>query len=244
MGASVQFFGEDNVMKAAENIDCPAWGIFINRNLFTKYEGDNGPESLQMLQKTLDALKDAGTAAIYTIKFFEGQPGTKTKINEKSSCDGGSFNFKLMEPEEREAAYISGSQKYGIIAELKKDIEQLKRERDQLDGDAPPETLGSIMIDLIKNPVQLGQLINIGRSLMGLPVNDYNAAIGAIPATLGGEGLPQDTRIDEVDRLSAAIDVLEKSDPRLVPHLEKLAEMSLRNPDQFKATVSMLDIKI
>lgn len=225
-------------MKAAENIDCPAWGIFINRNLFTKYEGDNGPESLQMLQKTLDALKDAGTAAIYTIKFFEGQPGTKTKINEKSSCDGGSFNFKLMEPEEREQMYIAGSQKYGVLAELRKEIAELKRDQTEVES-GPPETLGSIMIDLIKNPVQLGQLINIGRSLMGLPVNDYSAAIGSIPAPLA-------TGPDEIslDRLSAAIDVLEKSDPRLVPHLEKLAEMSQRSPDQFKATVAMLDIKV
>lgn len=243
--ATVQFFGVDQVMEAAENLNCPAWAIFISRALFTKYEGSEMAESLQLLQKNLDALSRPGSTAIYTLKFFEAEPGKTIKINERTVCDGGSFNFKLVEPEEREARLIGNSSQYGIIAEMRKEIELLKKQKEEAEAliDDEPETIGTLLIDLIKKPHELAQLVNIGRSLMGLQPQ-YIAAIGS---TGSHKAIPEnvtESKENDLQRLGVAIDTLEKSDPRLVDHLEKLAKMATDNPDQFNATVGMLDLKM
>ena len=240
MGATVQFFGLDNVMKAAENINCSAWGIYINRAMFTKYEGASLTESLAMLQRNLEALEEAGTTGIYTLKFFEPRGKEKIKINEKTTCDGGSFNFKLIEPAEREAKLLAGSSQYGIISQMQKDIDALKKEKQDLEDalSDEPDTIGAVVLDLIKNPAQLAQLINVGRSLVGLPAKNFGAAIGALP----GEAMPSDMPGQtSMDRLEHALDTLEKADPTLILHLEKLARLSVDNPKQFQGILSMLD---
>jgi len=240
--ATVQFFGIEQVMEAAENLNCPAWGIFISRALFTKYEGSDMSESLQLLSKNLEALGRSGTTGIYTIKFFEADPGKAIKINERTVCDGGSFNFKLIEPEEREIKLIANSSQYGIIAEMKKKIDDLEKKLEQAEEYEEPEaqSIGAIVMDLIKNPDQLGQLVNIGRAALGLPIQSIPASIGALPSS---PAVMMEQKEKDLERLSDAIDTLEKSDPRLVDHLEKLAKMATDNPDQFRATVSMLDLK-
>jgi hypothetical protein len=243
--ATVQFFGIEQVMEAAENLNCPAWGIFISRALFTKYEGSDMSESLQLLQKNLEALGKSGTTGIYTIKFFEADAGKTIKINERTVCDGGSFNFKLIEPEERESRLIGNSSQYGIIAEMRKKIEDLEKKLEQAEEyEAPDEdqSIGAIVMDLIKNPDQLGQLVNIGRAALGLPIQSIPASIGSLPSS-PAVVMNQEQKEKDLERLSDAIDVLEKADPRLVDHLEKLAKMATDNPAQFRATVSMLDLK-
>jgi len=238
---SVQFFGQEQVMDAADNLNCPAWGLFIGRSLFTKYEGDNMGESLAMLQKNLEALGKSYSASVYTLKFFEAN-GKDIKITERSVCDGGSFNFKMIEPEERAERIITGSSSYGVIAELKKRVETLEKQAEERELDnEQPSGIGAVLIDLIKSPEQMGQLVNIGRSLMGLPVQPMSASMGGT----GFPQLPDDvSKESDLERLGIAIDTLEKADPLLVPHLEKLAQMAKDNPTQFKATVSMLDLKL
>lgn len=237
--ATVQFYGIEQVMEAAENLNCPAWGIFISRALFTKYEGSDMSESLQLLDKNLQALGKSGTTGIYTLKFFEADPGKTIKINERTVCDGGSFNFKLIEPEEREMRLIGNSSQYGVIAEMKKEIELLKKQKEEAEAliDDEPESIGTVLIDLIKNPDQLAQLVNVGRSLMGLPVQN----MGAIGSTRAMPENVMESKENDLERLGAAIDSLEKKDPRLIEHLEKLSKMP---DDQFNAMVSMLDLKM
>lgn len=230
-------------MEAAENLNCPAWGIFISRNLFTKFESDNMPESLQFLQKNLEALSKSGTTGIYTLKFFENEKGG-IKINERTVCDGGSFNFKLIEPEEREMKLIGSSSQYGVIAEMKAKIDMLEKKLEQAEEYEPEEekSIGAIVMDMLKRPDELAQLVNIGRAALGLPIQNIPASIGSLPSPAIVMGHEQKEK--DLERLGNAIDVLEKNDARLVDHLEKLAKMSTDNPEQFRATVSMLDLKM
>lgn len=239
--ATVQFFGVDQVMEAAENLNCPAWAIFISRALFTKYEGSEMTESLQLLQKNLEALSRPGSTAIYTLKFFESETGKAIKLNERTVCDGGSFNFKLVEPAEREAMLIGNSSQYGMIAEMRKEIEELKKQKaaaEALIDDDEPESIGTVLLDLLKKPAELAQLVNIGRAMIGMPVQNMGA-IGSVPAI---PAIPE-SKMQQVDRLEKALDTLEKSDPLLIDHLEKLAHMATTNPEQFKGTVSILDLQ-
>jgi hypothetical protein len=46
---------------------------------------------------------------------------------------------------------------------------------------------------------------------------------------------------DNVTRVSKALDILEKYDPQLVVHLEKLAKLASTDTLMFKAVISKLD---
>lgn len=237
---SVQFFGIESIMQAAENLNCPAWGIFIDRGLFSKYEGDDIAASQELLRRNLEALQEGGTTAIYLLKFFESEKGQAVKINDRTVCNCGSFRFKLIEPEEREARMIGNSSQYGIIKQMNDEIAALKQQLSEKEEEQEAEdnSIGGLVMGLLKNPEQLGQIVNVGRALLGLPVQQLPAppaTIGALPAIYDNEA--------NVERLSAAIDTLEKNDARLIDHLEKLAKMATDSPDQFKTLLSMLDLK-
>lgn len=241
--ASCQFFGVQQVISAAGNLKCPAWAIFIGRQLFCKYEGTDEHESLDLLQQNLETLEQGQTTAIYTLKFFEVEEGKKIKINERTVCDGGSFNFKLVDPEQRMERYgavaINGSNQ--MISEMRKEMQELRQmisqQRENEYDESEPETIGSVLIDAIKNPDQLFNLINAGRALFGLPVQNPPAV------AIGGIGDAAGSKEDQLQRLSNAIDILEKNDPKIVDHLEKLAEIATKNPMQFKMLLTMLDAK-
>lgn len=241
MGASVQFYGTDSVLQAAEPRNCSCWGIYINGKLFTKFEDADMPTSMSILAQNLEVLEASNSSGIYTIKFFETDNGKPVKVTEKSVCDGGSFNFKLIDPEERDG------RRFGTLAGIERKYEErIKQLEDRLagEGDDEPEekgfSLAGLAEDLIKNPAQLGQLINIGRSIFGMAPKEFPAlgSIGSMPEQF----ITGDDREDQVERLGNAIDILEKNDPALPMHLEKLAKMATEKPEQFKSMLSMLEM--
>lgn len=242
--ASVQFYGIPDVMQAAENKGCVAWAIFINRALFHKYQGENMDDSLSMLRETLVMLSGSESVGIYMIKFFENEPGQKLKITEKSVCDGGSFYFKLMDQEERQSRFIGAARESSfkpLIDQMQKDMQEMKQlilqKHIEDDEDDEPETIGSVMIDALKNPDKMFNLINMGRMILGLPVQNAPAVIGGIPAAA------EMNKEDQLQRLGNAIDILEKNDPKIVEHLEKLAKIATDQPATFNMLISMLEQK-
>jgi len=259
MAGAVQFYGKDQIMEAAQNVEIPAWAIYHSgKNLFTKYECDDLEESISVLHGALDLLQKNRGDAIYAIKFFEIPEGQKRiKINEKTVCDGGSFNFKMISAEQREANHIGYLQTNQVI-EYEKKIMRLEQDLKDLKNTEPPEpeTIGSIALDLLKRPDELAQLVNIGRMALGMPQANFGA-IGGFKKI--GEGNPSaeknphngpwndrteqtNERESQVDRLASAIDTLEKYDPNLVEHLEKLAKIATDNPDEFKGKIGIIDM--
>lgn len=238
MGASVQFYGIDSVMQAAQNRECPCWGIWINGRMFSKYESNDLTASMAMLQTNLEMLEESNANAVYTLKFFECNNGQPIKINEKSVSDGGSFNFKLIDQDERAAGVmrVSGYSKY--IQEMQTEIADLKQqlaEKDQDDDE--PETIGSVLLDLVKNPQQLAYLVNVFKSITGGPQVNLGAMAGVLP---GGQVETAEVQDDQLNRTAAALDTLEKSDPNFSTHIEKLAKIAKENPDQFRMLLNML----
>jgi len=240
--ASVQFFGLDRVITAAENLGTPAWAIYITPALrFTKYEGDSMEESIKMLHTNLEALQDNNTAGTYTIKFYEPAEGAKKlKIGTKSAVESCGFNFKLMTPEERTQNVIGGQLQYGALSGILKENETLKARLSALEEreDQPePDMIGSLVNDLLRQPEKLGALINIGKSLLrGEAIQP--AAIGRVITPVETQTTMEDlTGTPNYERIGAAIDALSDKVPDLENHLEKLAAM---DADKLNALLKMM----
>lgn len=240
---AVQFYGLDAVMTAAENMKCPCWAIFYSGKLFCKYEDTDFDASMDILEQNLVTLQKSDSAAIYALKFFECKDNP-VKINERTVCDAGSFNFKMMEETERQGNQI-GFHMSQVVRDteermkLSHRIEKLEEEKKAL-IEKEPDSIGSALIDLFKRPSELAQLINIARAALGMPVQNLGNIIGHTRA-IGNEteAMPQE---EKLERLENALNALEKADPNLITHLEKLANMATNNPDQFKGTVGILDL--
>ncbi len=251
MAIGVQYFGIDSVLEAANNFQCPAWAIFIRSSLFMKYEGDNMAESIQMLEKCLTSLEPSGTDAVYTIKFFENE-GKAIKINEKSVCTAGSFNFKLTDPairEQQRLGYVAQSS--GILNQVTQRMDKLEElfikfmEQTEPEPEDEPETVGTVLIDALKNPEHLMSLINAGKMLLGFPIQEKVTphVIGNVNNAAAQQQQPMEYDESMIQRLQTAVNTLEKNDPKLVEHLEKLASMSENDRGTFQFLLSMLDKK-
>jgi hypothetical protein len=275
--AAVQFYGKDQVLTAAQNMKGSAWAIFSGTSLLTKWETKDTHESASALEQWLDMLAESNTAAVYKIKFFEVPEGKEQiKINEKTLCDAGGFSFKIQEANESIVQY---SQRGVVMHETNNKLDKIadlllqQQERiteleEKINGteevEDEPETLGSVLLDAVKNPQQLMNLVNTFKAITGIGMSNntqpnYGASIGNIPTAAPAttdQGMPavtepganpsatMDINSPEyqqyVQRLGNAIDILEAHDPKLVEHLEKLAHMAVNNNSQFNWLIKML----
>lgn len=220
MGASVQFFGRDNIAMAYDNRKCIRWAIFQGSQFLFKYDGDDLAESEQLFSQIIDSLDVSGSDAVYTCKFYED----KVKIKNATPYDG-SFNFKMITPDakqERGQLYAASSQ--AILAKLTELETRLdERENDQDDDDG---SINGILSGLLREPEKLGQLINAGKALF--------AGTGTRPAAMVN-GVP------DQDRITKVIDRLLKNDPKIIDHLEKLADLAENEKSTFDYLLSMLE---
>lgn len=223
--ASVQFYGLKEVITAAERIKCPAWGIFSGKQMLFKYEGEDEAGSIDLLNEILSALQNRSIAT-YTLKFFE-QDGKPIKINEKSVCDAGSFNFKLTETEEDyfgKRAAFQNSQYEKRLAAL-----------EEGNQDSEPQTIGEILQqpEVVKQYIEVFSMVK--NLLSGVPVQP--AYIGNVTRAGTVEQTPEDQQM----KLITAINILEQNDPQIIAHLEKLAKISRDNKPLFSQLLAMLD---
>jgi hypothetical protein len=252
--ATVQFYGKEQVFEAASNLKCPAWALFSGTSLFNKFENDDLHESMQLLEQTLDMLQSSNSVATYKLKFFEIEEGQKKrKINEKTVCDGGSFSFKLQTQEQslipyqgRAVAYNETNSKIDKLTQIIEVQQQqiallAEKIEEEPEEEEEPETLGSVLLDAIKNPDKLMQLVGMFKTITGMGNNQhFNAAIGSTGTPT--DQAQQQQAVDQMtlNRIYAAVDILYQADPNLVDHLETLAIMSQDNPGKFKTLISML----
>jgi len=252
IGSAIQFYGASQVIQAAQNRKCPGWAVFQNRQFLFKFEENDVDASLNMLQQTLECLQVS--TALYTIKFFEHEGNKLLKIKENTQCDG-SFNFRLVEEDERQQRnemYRSGSNK---VLEKLQIIEDrlLQIENGTVEVEEEDNTLQGQIVGMLKEPARLTEFINAlssAKSLLGIGpaapsyVGNINRA-GQIPAMAppGGEDPQQNLSIEEQQRLGIALNTLLSYDPKIVDHMEKLAAMASANTDQFKFLLSMLEMQ-
>lgn len=237
---SVQFRGVASVMKAFKNrfeaeADTGGWSIWCKNQFMFKGIGDDSLKSM------LSTLYSSTSNSVYTLKIFEDAKTIKA-IKEKTECDG-SFNFRFHneEGEVPNEAYItrasaSSQVMAGINAiNARLDlIEQLKEdeEKDKADEEKNSSSLGWVG-DLIKIPgisEAIGQIIPqlIGSIIKPAAATPNYTRPGAIAGPTAYN-------------LSEVVIELQKYDPQLMKHLNKLLTMAIEKPHNFSFLINTLD---
>lgn len=238
--ASVQFYGKQSVIEAAENGGFNCWAIFCGRQLLFKQVTDDKNQSLDLLDKILETISHS--EATYTLKFYEPD-GAKFKIKENTPCDG-SFNFKLVEEEERQQRRLIYQNNSNAVLEeiknLRQEMAEIKASQEAEEDEEEREPAGSIngiIAGLLKEPEKIIQLFEIGKTIFGSkrPVLQ--------PATVGNINPQTDFTMTDNEKIAAAIETLKKNDTRLADHLEKLAEISEKDKTSWKYLLNLLDNK-
>lgn len=228
MAASVQFYGQDNIITAAENRNCPRWAIFSGRQFLFKYEGTDKNESLQFLEKILESLREAGTVATYTLRFYEDNQ----KIKDNTPYDG-SFNFRLVEEEERQQKALMYAGNSKLVIERLEAIEQKLSGVDQEeDEEEEPETINSILMGFLKEPQKIEQMLGIVGKIFGGA--KYAGAISGTPAITASSN-------EEEIKIAEAVEVLKANDSKIGDHLLKLAGIAKEKPEAFKYLLTLLE---
>jgi len=246
MAVGIQLRGMQQVMDAYDNLDVKIWAVYSYKNLLIKGEGASE------LKAFLDLICRNATEAPYTLKVYEDLTDPK-QVKEKTEASG-SLNFKLG-PDDFEAIgspVYTGRQStadmFNQIRELKEEIKQLR------EGSTQPETVQEAVIGLLQNPSEAAQLIlafkEVVSSLFNKPaappaVRSYQdaprpAAVGNIQSSTD-MATPRELTDSEKEKISAAVDVLIDRDPKIADHMEKLAAIAQKNPDQFKLLLITLD---
>lgn len=239
MGAAVQFYGSQSVIKAFTARGLPTWAIFIQKNLWMPGSGaDELKAALNMLP--------LGSEAIYTLRCYDIDD---SEVRERTeSC--GSFNFKMSE----ESASMGGGS-YEYRMKLEERIKKLEAEAEDQEEESFMGAIGSAAIGLLERPSELVQVIGAIKALFqgNEPTPQQYAAVGSVVRDLPKKKAPPVATVAEPEnivvmdqdeklrRLAAAIDLLEKNDKDIVVHLEKLARISEDKPGVFKMLLGSLN---
>lgn len=231
---TVQFKGMEDTLAAFDARSVEVWGVWQGKRLITKGEGQ---DELQTFLKML-----CKTGGVYTLKVFEDIDDLK-KMKENTPADG-SFNFRLF-PEEGDESENQLTQ-WSASNNKNKLFQRLDAIEQKLTGigavPEEPKSLEETITDIITDPEKLQLYANILGSV-------FNKTPAAAPAQLYsgmaavGNTTPmaQVTKEQQYQRISAALDILEQHDPKLMEHLEKLAMMAQDNPGMLKTILATLD---
>lgn len=206
------------------------WGIYEGKN--PKIFG----EGADQLADWLGLFCTSGSTATYTLRAYDtdelptSQTGTSDYV--------ASLNFKLVDMYE-------GNGIAGHSTKLVQRLEAIeKRMAGEDDDDDDTEDIQSIIMGWLSSPEKLGMVAGAIRTLLGNSGAGVPAvASAAVPAqqSISGFNTASSDVDDKLTRLTTALDQLEKHDPLLLEHLEKLAKLAANDPLIFKAVIGKLD---
>ncbi len=220
----VQCIGKKAVLSRFETLDTDTWAIYQGKQFIVSGSGSDD------LGAWIDCFEQAGSTATYMLRVYEGNEKvtSSTGNNDYLAC----ISFKATDQYEGQG--IAGHN--NKLIERIGALEKLVKEQDD---DEPDSDLNSIIMGWLTDPVKLNQVAGAVRTMFG---TGEPATPAAIPLqTISGIKQAEQSA-DPVVRISAALDVLEKYDPDLVVHLEKLAKLAKNDTPMFKAVISKLDL--
>lgn len=224
----VQLIGIEAVLSRFEYFETDAWAIYQGKQFIVSGTGS------ETLSDWLNSFKTSGSAATYTLRVYDSDqvPTCATGNTGYVAC----LNFKLSDTYDGQG--IAGHNK-----KLMDRIEALEKERD--DDEPDGEDLNSVIMGWLDNPEKLGVVIGAVRQIFGMGGAVPQAAMAATPLqTISGVGSSEaavESDEQKFNRLASALNRLEKADPKLLDHLEKLAKLGETDPLLFKAVISKLD---
>lgn len=244
VSSSIHFRGKGQALQAYRDRNVAVWSLWQGRQFM--FKGDDEV----LLDSTLQMLQESGSQAIYTVRVYEGVDQLSSV--KSSTADDGSFNFRLNDIEGYGSSSMPGAP-LGLHARIDKieamiaemaalQLAKSQEEEEQEEADQAPDLIGTI-IGVLKEPEKLERLVRVGRVMMGLDTSPSPSYVGNVtrigdaPAAAPASGVD-----DRLQRLGNAIDTLEKADPKLIEHLEKLAVMAVSKPDTFRQVLGMLEV--
>jgi hypothetical protein len=222
----VQLIGRKAVVERYTKLNTDSWALYQGKQFIVGGVGGD------QLDEWLADFEQTGSTATYTLRVYDTDqaPTSSTGNADYIAC----LNFKTVD------AYEG----YGIAGHDNKLMQRIKGLEDKLEGkdddDEPDTDFNSIIMGWLENPEKLGMIAGAIRTLFGgVPMQP----MGGLPmqAISGLEPQNQTQMEDNVTRVSKALDILEKYDPQLVVHLEKLAKLASTDTLMFKAVISKLD---
>lgn len=232
----VQLIGSRAVLQRYEKLNAEAWALYQGKQFIV---GGVGGEDLR---DWVADFEQSGSTATYTLRVYD--------CSEAPTCSTGaadyiaSVNFKVVDQYEG----------YGIAGHSNKLMERIKgledklKEKDEDQDEDEGQDLNSIIMGWLTEPQKLGMVVGAVRQLFGMasPLPIPAPVSGTQPQqTINGFSLNKESETmsaeQTLERLSRAIDTLEKHDPDLVAHLEKLAKLAQTDQLLFKAIISKLD---
>lgn len=220
----VQFERPEEVMKAYENMDMPAWSLVQGKQIIFAYEGNDLDEGLQLLEQWCKQL--AQSTAIYTLCLFRDGVG---EIKSNTPYDR-SFNFRFNKPEFVNSGSLGYVQMNNAvesrIAALEKTIkERLDKDDDDDEEEEEKDVVGAIT-KLAENPL----IAAIMGRLLGITIPANRAAMSGVNST----------NINADQKLATALKILSECDPELPDHLYSIAMIAKNDPPTYKQLITLL----
>lgn len=254
MGASaVQFRGIDNVVKAYENQEIPAFSIFCGKNPLKRYAGDSMEEGAAELEEFLRMLREGGSDSAYQLRVYENL-GKGQTIKAGTDFDLA-FNFKLFDYSAGETD-LNGYRP-GRLSDMD---ERIKRIEAAVSSEAPQEEeekisgVQGVIAGILNNPqfqqLMMGKLVSFIDTLTG--GKNKLGAVAGIPDDMVKQDQTQAT--DELQfhesysslgseqqaKLNEALRILIRLDRKIGTHLEGVAKIAENDPLKYKMLTGML----
>jgi hypothetical protein len=225
----VQLIGKDAVISKFGKFDTDSWALYQGKQFIV------GGVGVDELTDWLAGFEAAGSTATYTIKIFDSDtaPTASTANSDYMAC----MTFKLVDTYEG----------YGIAGHTTKLMDRIagleKKVKEYEEGDSGDSTdLNDIIMGWFSDPQKLGQVAGAIRQLMGGPGAPPAIPVQTVSGVRGeGQVVSYQDKEEDLKRVAVALDDLEKKDPNLIVHLEKLAKLAKNDPLIFQGVLSKLD---
>lgn len=227
----VQLIGKKAVLDSFTAMDCECWALFQGKQFIVSGCG------AEDLERWLSSFFDSGTTATYMIRVYDTDtpPTSSTASTDYVAC----VSFKLTDA--YEGLGIAGHS-VGLMERIKGIEKKLDEREDQEEDEGP--ALDKIIMGWFTDPAKLQQVAGVIKMFMGgSPVEAVPAAVQGIGAIEPGTSASVTPAAEvDINRLAAALDILGAKDPKIVEHLEKLANLATKEPELFKSVISKLDL--
>jgi hypothetical protein len=223
----VQLIGRKAVVERFTKLGTESWALYQGKGFIV------GGTGADVLNEWLADFEQTESTATYTLRVYDMDqaPTSGTGNSDYIAC----LNFKVVDTYEG----------YGIAGHNNQLMQRIKGLEDKLkdkDGDEPDTDFGTVVMGWLDDPQKLATIAGIVRMFTGgAPIQPMGTLPAPMQAIAGLEPQNQTQMEDNLTRVSKALDTLEKYDPQLVVHLEKLAKLASTDTLMFKAVISKLD---
>jgi hypothetical protein len=253
--AGAQFIGKQRVIEAFEKFG-GAWALVQGKKVCASGEGSTE------LAEWLDIFAAAESRSPYTLHLYGDMDPEEITTSTKPLR---SWDVMIHDTRGAVSEPVAATGAVGAAARIQKHLDDKIAEKFDLileKLEEPEESQGidfvAIAKDYAENPHKMGQVMGAVQSIIGIlqnlfGMNRANPAPAAMGSVYGYPPQQETTQpaangvtmraSDEAkyNRLAAVLDRLEAKDPKLIEHLEKLADIAEKDSFTFSMILSRLD---